>query len=822
MPPTGTKSPLFYVLGEAPGKEEDETGIQFCGPSGELLRRKLETAFKDSEFFKGNLERFIRWNNCARCRPPRNETPNEFILECCKDFIVKDIEETKPLVILGFGGVPLKFLIGQEGIQTWRGRRLPIKVGNHSAWYFPLLHPAFILRNPKSEWEKIFESDLYEVSKFLENSWEEPEVISDGYTDNIECILGNSSLDFQKLLSSLNQLQKEKVIAIDIETVNLRPFQATRRHQANWSKLDPKLISIAVGTDERIIAFPLEHPQAWNGSRQDVFEATKKFLLNPNQVKVAHFLPFELEWFTHYFGPELANEGLWGDTLAQAYIINEKTSRQSSMLSLDTLTLLHFGFEIKSLSSVDVKNLLLSPLREILLYNGMDAKYTHKLYKKQQPRLVEKLKDCYSSLIETTQTLALMQNSGVLVDLKKAEKFQLNEEKKLAALENKIMALPEVKQFEEERSMAYNLRSNDHIAYILENILNLPAVKLTGEQEDGKYSTDKEVLDIFAKKGIKLAKYTLEYREVNKIKTTYLDPVPGWVYEDGILHTKFKSTVTSTGRLASENPNMQNFPKRKGRWVRELIIPPPGYWFVSIDYGQIEARVIAMASKDPVFSKKIREGYDIHKEWALIVLEHCPTILGTREVTDEMLDVFRSAIKNQLVFPWLYGSAMMSVADTLGISKPIITKIYNQFWDTFAGVLKWQERVVQFYNEHGYVETLTGRRRHGPLGKNEIINSPIQGTASDIVVDAMNRLRKIAWQERKPQYLARLNVHDELDFYIPDETLEHDIEFVSTTMCSVPFPFIGDIPIEVEASVGPNWGVLNKVGKFTSKVIHAR
>lgn len=794
MPATGSKEPLFYCLGEAPGEEEDLNNKQFCGRAGRFLREKIERNLVT----EGDIDKYIRWNNCARCRPPRNETPNELILECCKDSVLKDIEETRPPIIIGLGNVPLRFFLKHEGIQLWRGRRIPIKIGKHTAWFFPLLHPSFIIRsigNSKvANWEKIFEDDLRMIREFAESGeWEDPYVESEKYEKGVKILKSD--------ISELEKLKESRVVGLDIETYRLRPFYK-----------DSVLLSFAISNGDYTLTFPYSPL---------IKENVKDFLLNSG-TKVCHFLKFELEWMLHEFGPEVLLNTEWGCTLAQAYIINEKTSKQAGMLSLDTLVLQHFGFELKALSNLDRKDLRKYPIDKVLLYNGMDAKYTYKLYQKQLPKLEKKLMDRYEESVRTVKTLVIMQSEGVFVDKNKAVKFNAREEKKLIALESKILALPEIKLFEEERQTKYKINSSNHMAYIFEKIMNIPPIKMTAGGEDGqdKYSTDKFVLDVLAQKGIKLAKYTLEYREINKLKTTYIDPAPGWVYDDGILHTNFNNTVTSTGRLASESPNMQNFPKKKGVWVRELIVPPPNHIFVSIDYGQIEARVLAMASKDPVFSKMIREGYDVHKEWAIKTFDYAPEALvkttGKKDLNDKTLDEFRSIIKNSLVFPWFYGASEESVGMTLGVNPRVMHKIYEKFWETFKGILKWQERLIKLYEKNGYVETLTGRRRHAPLGKNEIINSPIQGTASDIVVDAMNRLREYAWKTGEWQFITRLNVHDELDFFFHEDTFDEDVVTAANMMCNVPFSFVKGIPIEVEVSIGPSWGELEKVRKFTS------
>jgi DNA polymerase len=150
MDATGAKRPLIYILGEGPGRVEDETGVQFMGDSGQLLRSEIPRAFKDK----------IRWNNTVNCRPPRNATPDHTIVECCRPRVVSDIAKSRPKVIFGFGNVPLQWICGFTGISNWRGRRMPVNIDGHVCWYYPMFHPAFLVRKGRgsytSEDERMF------------------------------------------------------------------------------------------------------------------------------------------------------------------------------------------------------------------------------------------------------------------------------------------------------------------------------------------------------------------------------------------------------------------------------------------------------------------------------------------------------------------------------------------------------------------------------------------------------------------------------------------------------------------------------------------
>jgi DNA polymerase-1 len=222
-----------------------------------------------------------------------------------------------------------------------------------------------------------------------------------------------------------------------------------------------------------------------------------------------------------------------------------------------------------------------------------------------------------------------------------------------------------------------------------------------------------------------------------------------------------------------------------------------------------------MASGDEYLCAALKDKYDIHMEWAQRIAKvyHSPV--------DDMKE-FRSVIKNKFVFPAFYGANGKTIAGYLDMDPGKMIKVFDAFWDTFSDVYAWQQRVVKNYRKNGYVETLTGRRRRAPLTTNKAINMPVQGTASDIVVDAMNRLSELGQRiqnfdddDREIScYQPIMNIHDDLTFYIPEAEAEDYFTNIIRTMVEVPFKFVGDIPIEVEAAVGPNWFDMEDIGTF--------
>lgn len=266
--------------------------------------------------------------------------------------------------------------------------------------------------------------------------------------------------------------------------------------------------------------------------------------------------------------------------------------------------------------------------------------------------------------------------------------------------------------------------------------------------------------------------------------------------------------------MAKDKANFQNFPNHE---VRSIIVPPKDHLMVSFDYAQLEARLIAMASKDKTFCEAIWKDIDTHKYWARELAKKWPKIAKKIDVDYDL----RKDMKNGFVFASFYGASTKSIMahykTLFNVPEEVIITLHEEFWDMYTGVAEWQQSLLKFYAEHGYIVSLTGRRRRAPLKKNEIINFPIQSTASfDICIMAGDRLSLLAYKFQKPQYQYRIQIHDDLTFYLPIATLEEDIEFIAKQMVDpTTYDFI-NVPLEVEYSVGENWYSLKTIDKINS------
>lgn len=782
MLPWGSDNPTVYFLGEAPNELEDRDNRPFIGPSGQLLQEFIPKAFETK----------YRLNNCIRSRPPANRTPTELELACCRKSVEADIVATKPKVVVAVGATALNWLFdGEKGqdLAKWRGRFFPVVIAGYATWAYCIYHPSYILRNKrtsasgqsyKSDLDYLFEADmkrLFERVKFLV-----PYVPVEDPLKGVKFTEGlKSDRELDKVLDWLDRLKDEPLIAIDYETNGLRPYVE-----------DAKILTVAVGTDTRTYAFPLRYPGAWNSRQLAILEKRFKEFLLESGAKIAQNTKFELEWSAFFFGTEVLYGTQWEDTQAQAYVLDERKGTHS----LDMLIRLHFGFWLKDLSPMDKSNMEFQPLNKILPYNGMDTKWTFALYQKQALLLNKepKLKTVYSRLIQMMIMLAQVQLRGVLFDPEACRKLRVEYDTELKQIEQKIQALPEVQEYKQIFNQPFNPASPNHVISVFRDILKAESRLQT---EGGKISTDESVLSKMT--DLPLAKLILDYRGFAKKISTYIDAMPGFVMPDGKIHTNYNPYETTTGRLSASDPNLQNLPSKTGKEPRSVFCAPPGKILVCCDYGQIEARLIGAASQDKNFCDALWENYDVHMEWAKKIAHAYPKVVGGVAKLDDAkaLKTFRSKVKNLWVFPAFYGASYKSISAGIGVPVDLTEELFDEFWDQFSGVRKWQRWLLKRYNELGYVESLLGRRRHAPLTANAVFNSPIQSLASDFCVLSMVELNKTGLE-------VVLNVHDEIGFYINEDQLEEQVDFIVREMTRPKLSWL-NIPISVEVKVGQNW-----------------
>ncbi len=381
--------------------------------------------------------------------------------------------------------------------------------------------------------------------------------------------------------------------------------------------------------------------------------------------------------------------------------------------------------------------------------------------------------------------LASMELRGVKIDFEELKRQSLTLTKDIQRLE---------KEIHKEAGIEFNIGSPKQLAQILFERLKLPV----GRKTKTGFSTDSDVLEGLSSKH-KIADLILDYREFTKLKGTYVDAIPALADDQGRVHTRLNQAATSTGRLSSTNPNLQNIPIRteRGRMVRKTFIADEGSCIISADYSQIELRVLAHMAQDQGLSRAFADDLDIHTATA-------SEVFGVKldAVTKEHRRVAKA-----VNFGLAYGQGANGLSETLGISRTEASEIIARYFKRFSGVKQFMESVVLEGVEKGYVETLFGRRRYLPelrsqnqmlrrAGERAAVNAPIQGTASDLVKLAMIKLF-----EAMPIPLL-LQVHDELLFECPINEADEYCRDIKATMESI---YKLSVPLKVNVSKGPNW-----------------
>ncbi|HEX2094701.1 MAG TPA: DNA polymerase I [Longimicrobiaceae bacterium] len=356
-------------------------------------------------------------------------------------------------------------------------------------------------------------------------------------------------------------------------------------------------------------------------------------------------------------------------------------------------------------------------------------------------------------------------------------------------------------QIHAEAGEEFNINSNPQLREILFDRLKLPVMKRT---KTGA-STDVEVLQALAEQGHRLPALLMEYRQIDKLLSTYVDALPKMVNpETGRIHTSFNQTIAATGRLSSTDPNLQNIPIRTemGAEIRRGFIPAEGHVFLSADYSQIELRILAHYSEDPAFVDAFGRGEDIHRQTAALIFGMPP-----EQVTRDM----RGRAKT-VNFAIIYGIGAFSLANRLGISNAEAKEFIDRYFERFPGVRAYLDRQIELAREQGYVETITGRRRYIPeitsknwnvraFGERAATNAPIQGSSADIIKIAMIEIHK-ELQDNSWRTKMLLQVHDELLFETPRDEVDRLRAMVKERMeGAIPLR----VPLLVETGVGTNW-----------------
>jgi DNA polymerase-1 len=597
--------------------------------------------------------------------------------------------------------------------------------------------------------------------------------------------------DVKALQQWIDHIHTVGYVAFDTETTSLDAMQA-QLVGVSLSTASGKACYIPVGHrgQEPDLLNPGTTPEQI--PLDDVLTLLKPILESPAILKIGQNIKYDALVLKKY-GIDISPVD---DTMVLSYLL-EGATHGHGMDELAKLYLDHDTIKYQDVVGTGRAQVTFDkvPLDKALDYAAEDADVTFQLYDYLKPRLFA---DHQCTVYETLErplipVLVNMEWRGIKVDGGVLKKLSLDFEKRLADIERTI---------QEEAGVSFNVASPKQLGEVLFEKLEYPGGK---KGKTGAYSTSAEVLEGLSEQGFTLADTLLEWRQLAKLKSTYTDALVQQINpKTGRVHTSYAMAATSTGRLASSDPNLQNIPIRKeeGKKIRAAFVASPGMKLLSVDYSQIELRLLAHMANLPELQQAFREGHDIHAETAALVFG-----VPLEEVTPELR--FRAKAIN---FGIIYGISPFGLARQLGISRESAAQYINAYFVHYPGIQAYMERMKQEARDKGYVTTLLGRRCFIPdihsrdpnrksFAERQAINAPLQGGNADIIKKAMIKLDRL-FKEKGLEAHMLLQVHDELIFEIADRDLEKAQPLIVKTMESI---VSLSVPLVVEADVGNTW-----------------
>ncbi|MCI1193487.1 DNA polymerase I [Calidifontimicrobium sp. SYSU G02091] len=590
-------------------------------------------------------------------------------------------------------------------------------------------------------------------------------------------------LTWERLEHWLQRIAAAELVALDTETDSLDPMRA-RIVGISFAVQPGEAAYVPLAHDytDAPVQLPLAH----------VLARLKPWLEDARAPKMGQHLKYD----THVFANHgIALAGIAHDTLLESYVLEAHLAH-----SLEKLAERHLhrkGLSYEDLCGKGANQIPFSQVdvQRATEYSGEDSEMALHVHQVLWPRLQAEpgLRYVYQDIeLPVSAILARIERHGVLIDTRLLEQQSRELAERLVALEREAHALA---------GQPFNLGSPKQIGDVLFSKLGLPVKKRTAS---GAPSTDEDVLTELAA-DYPLPAKILEHRSLAKLKGTYTDKLPQMVDPaTGRVHTSYAQAVAVTGRLASNEPNLQNIPIRtpEGRRIREAFVAPPGHVILSADYSQIELRIMAHISDDPGLLRAFEQGLDVHRATAAEVFG----------VPLEAVSAEQRRYAKVINFGLIYGMGAFGLASNLGIETKAAKDYIDRYFQRFAGVKRYMDETRQRAAEQGYVETLFGRRvwlpeikgGSGPrraAAERQAINAPMQGTAADLIKLAMIAVQGAIDREGRATRMI-MQVHDELVFEVPDAELDWARAEVPRLMAGVAQL---KVPLLAEVGVGANW-----------------
>jgi len=576
----------------------------------------------------------------------------------------------------------------------------------------------------------------------------------------------------------VERIKSKKQVAFDTETTSIDPLTA-------------ELVGMSFALQEGEAFFvPVPSKQEEAVKKTSLF---KEILESPDILKIGQNIKFDINVVKKY---DIRVAGPIFDTLVAHYLINPEYHHNLNYLAETYLNYRTIHIEeligAKGKNQLNMRQVALEPLVD---YASEDADITLRL----KPIFEEQIaKNNFTELLYDIEfplvyVLADMEEAGVRLDTSALKQSSVGLTQYLEEIEQSIFKMAGIE---------FNISSPKMVGEVLFDRLKI--VEKSKKTKSGQYSTGEDVLESLKSKH-PIVERILEYRKIKKLLTTYIDALPTLISPlDGKVHTTYNQTVTSTGRLSSTNPNLQNIPIRdeEGKEIRKAFIPDEGCLFMSVDYSQIELRIMAHLSEDKNMIEAFRSGKDIHASTAAQIFN-----VPLDQVTRDMRRKAKTAN-----FGIIYGISVFGLSEQLHIPRNEAKELIDGYFATYPSVKEYMEKSIEKARQNGYVETIFHRKRFLPdinsrnavvrgYAERNAINAPIQGSAADIIKVAMNRIHK-RFQEEKLRSRMIMQVHDELNFNVFPDEMEKVKEIVVHEMENATQL---NVPLIADCGVGNNW-----------------
>lgn len=756
---TGPEDAEVMFIGEGPGEEEEIQGIPFVGRSGKFLTDILN---------KVGINRDKCYiTNAILCRPPGNRTPTKEEILCCRQRLVRCIKRIKPKLIVTLGNVAYFAIFPSGrvgGISEYRS--IIRKSEEFDCNVLSTYHPAAVLRDPLKY--RDFEEDIKKIKIFLEG-------------EKIEVKHNYILLDtIDKIRSTFKELKESKYFSMDIEAEGLDYFTN-------------KIISFAF-SNKPYTAYFIPTPYSpfncftediWN---KEVIPLLKELLEDTNIKVIVHNESYETLFIKGQFNIELQ---VYFDTLLAHHLLDENAQHGLKRLSIRYPDIA--GYE----TGVNRGKIYELPPEKLMKYNCIDADVTFRLYLEFKDELEkEELNNLFFNLVmPLRRVLSKMEYRGICVDIPYLDRLEQEWNQRLKEIEDKIFKLV---------GKELNIHSTKQLSTLLFSDLKLPIVNYT---DKGNPSTNDDTLHELTKYS-EIPKLLLEYRKISKMLSTYVVGLRERINKvTNKIHTDYLVHGTHTGRLSSRDPNLQNIPRGDdefGLAVKRAFIPLPNWVMVSMDYSQLEYRIMLNYAQDYGIIKEVTEGKDIHRIVASEIF---------KKPMDQITDKER-VIAKTIVFGLIYGRGPRSLAEALDIPLTAAYKFIDSFFKKHKKIKNWMDKQCEIVKKEKRVRSLFGRIRRlfsidsidqgiASKAERQAINFPIQSTASDITSSTLVRL----WDRFvKEGYQARpiLIIHDSITCECPKEEVERVKEIMVEEATKRQIPGI-NVPLEVKVKILSNW-----------------